>query len=81
MCLQLCTDWKNGQDLNLLSGVNGVQESLSVDGSIAAHIQVMIIQSLKTVFLILHVLDIVLVNSLDVGLLLHSLSCEGCEKK
>ncbi len=45
LCFPLCTDWNKAKDLNKLPAVNGALESLPVDGTIAAHMQVMIVQS------------------------------------
>ena len=51
------SEWNNVIDLSKQAAVNGALENAPADGTITAHIQVMIIQSLNTVlFLILQVL-------------------------
>lgn len=76
----LCTEWSNAKDLSKLAAVNGALESVQADGTITAHIQVMLIQSLNTFFLIFQVLLFYWFNGLGVGGLLHNLSCEGCKE-
>ncbi|KAM3615763.1 uncharacterized protein V6R79_007335 [Siganus canaliculatus] len=48
-------EWNNAKDFNQPAGVNGVLENVPGDGSIGAHVQVMMTQSLKTFSLISHV--------------------------
>ncbi|TMS07528.1 Splicing factor, arginine/serine-rich 15 [Larimichthys crocea] len=55
-------EWNNSKDLNKLAAVNGVLESVPVDGAMAAQIQVMLTQSLNTFLFTLQVV-IVLVSS------------------
>lgn len=45
----LCSEWNNAMGLNKQAAVNGALESVPADGTITAHIQVMLLQSLNTV--------------------------------
>lgn len=68
----LLTEWNNAMDLNKQAAVNGALESVPADGTVTAHIQVMLIQSLNTFFLILQVLLFYWFKDLGVGGLLQS---------
>lgn len=80
LCFPLCTEWTNAKDLNKLAAVNGALESVQADGTLTAHIQVMLIQSLNTFFLISHMLLFHWFADLGVRGLLHNLSFGGCKE-
>lgn len=71
-CIFHCTDWNIAKDVNKLAVVNGVMECAPADGTIPAHIQVMMTQSFNIFLLIFQILSLYWLKDFCSGYTLHS---------